>query len=89
MVSGDGGDAPVAVPLAPEAAHGQAGLQERLRGDPAEQAEKLGPDDLDLALEVREAVRDLVGLRVAVARRARFQDVRDVDFLRASGPCPW
>ena len=44
-------------------------------------ADELGPDQLDLLPEVALAGRDLVRLRVAVARGAAFQGVRYVDVL--------
>ena len=40
-----------------------------------------GVQDLELALQVRQAGSDLVRLRVAVARRPALDDVRDEDLL--------
>ena len=57
VVGDDRGDAPVAVPPAAEPAHRQGRLQQRRGGGLAQQAEELGPDDRDLALEERQAVR--------------------------------
>src|SRR4051812_38842926 len=52
---------------------------EQLRREVAERRDDLRLDQLDLAEEVRLARLDLVGLRVAVAGRTAFEDVRDVD----------
>ena len=54
---------------------------EELRREVAERRDHLRLDQLDLAEEMRLAGLDLVLLRVAVARRAAFEDVRDVDVL--------
>jgi hypothetical protein len=47
----------------------------------AERDEQLRADDVELRLEPRQVVGDLVGLRVAVAGRARLDDVRDEDVV--------
>ena len=44
-----------------------------------------GPDQLDLAEEMRLAGLDLLRLRIAVPGRAALEHVRDVDVRRASG----
>ncbi len=52
---------------------------EKLRREVAERRDHLRANELDLAEEVRLAQLDLVGLGVAVSRRAALEDVRDVD----------
>src|SRR5581483_11696927 len=52
---------------------------EKLRREVAERRDDDGLDQLDLAEEMALAGLDLVRLRVAVARRAALEDVRDVD----------
>lgn len=47
----------------------------------AQRHQQLGVDDRELALEPRPEVRDLVGPRVAVARRTRLDDVGDEHLL--------
>ena len=54
---------------------------EELGGEVAERADDLRLDQPDLLSEVRLALGDLVGLRVAVAGRAAHQDIRDEDVL--------
>ena len=50
-------------------------------------ATSVGPDQLDLTEEVRLAGLDLLRLRVAIARRAALEHVRDVDVrARQSDP---
>ena len=82
VVSDDGGDAAVTVPLAAQLAHGDAWYSSsRLHGDPAEQAEKLGPDDGDLLFQVREAVVRLFDCGSAVFGGTALEDVGDVDLI--------
>ena len=50
---------------------------------PAQRHDQGRVEDLELALEVRRAGRDLVGLRVAVVGRAALHDVRDEDLVAA------
>ena len=54
---------------------------EELRREVAERRDQLRLDQLDLPEEVRLAGLDLLGLRVAVARRPALQDVAHVDVL--------
>ena len=54
---------------------------EELGGEVAERRDHLRLDQLDLAEEVRLAGLDLVRLRVAVAGRAAFEDVRHKDVV--------
>ncbi len=53
--------------------------REELGGEVAEGCDERRPDQLDLAEEVRLARLDLLGVRVAVARRTALDHVRDVD----------
>ena len=68
-------------------ADGAVGLRDPLAGHepaqrvPAERDDQGRVEDLELALEVRRAGRDLVGLRVAVVRRPALDDVRDEDLV--------
>ena len=62
--------------------------REELRREVAERRDDARLDQLDLAEEVRLAGLDLVRLRVAVARRAALQDVRDVDVAARVRPIP-
>ena len=55
--------------------------REELRGEVAERGDQLRLDELDLLEEVALARLDLVGLRVAVPRRAALDHVGDVDVL--------
>ena len=59
-----------------------AGPEVRHR-EPPERHHDRGIEDLELAPEVRRARRDLIGLGVAVARRAALHDVRDEHLLAA------
>ena len=88
VVGDERGNAPVAVPLPAEPAHAERGFQQALDGGPAQQAEELGTDDLDLALEIRQAVGRLLGRGLAVLGRAALEDVGDVDVLAACRPIP-
>src|SRR6266540_897814 len=54
---------------------------QELRGEVPERRDQLRLDQLDLAEEVRLAGLDLVRLRIAVARRAALDHVRDVHVL--------
>ena len=62
---------------------GRRVAEQRLRGELAERDDHPRPDRRDLRAQERLAGLDLVGLRVAVARRAALHDVRDVDLLAA------
>ena len=48
---------------------------------PSERHDERRVEDLELAVEIRRAGRDLVRLRVAVVRRAALHDVRDEDLV--------
>jgi hypothetical protein len=52
---------------------------EQLRREVPERGDQLRPDQLDLSEQMSLAGLDLVGGRVAVARRPALQDVGDVD----------
>src|SRR5439155_2400881 len=67
--------------LAVDACDPERAAREKLRREVAECRDDGGLDQLDLAEEVALARLDLVRLRVAVARRAALQHVRDVDVL--------
>ena len=53
--------------------------QHRLGRRAAQREDHLRPDQLDLAVEIRKAGRDLVGQRLPVLRRTALHDVGDVD----------
>src|SRR5262245_15268691 len=55
--------------------------EQRLRAELAERDDHLRFDDVDLPEQKRLARLDFVGLRIAVARRAALDHVRDVDVL--------
>ena len=62
---------------------GRVRAQQALRGELAERDDHARADGGELLLEERLALGDLVGLGVAVARRAALQDVADVDVVAA------
>ena len=73
------------VAVHPPAQAGDAGIavEQRLRGEAPHGDDQLGLDQLDLAQQVRRALPYLLRLRVAIARRAAFQDVGDIHVLAA------
>src|SRR6185312_3394198 len=79
VVRGHERDALVLLPGAAEARDGRVRAQEALRGELAERDDHARADGRELLLEEGLALGDLVGLGVAVARRAALQDVADVD----------
>src|SRR5690606_5824305 len=70
-------DSVVAVYRAAQLAYRELCIEQSLRGECAEGDDDLGTDQCDLTDEIRTARRDLVGKRVAVARRPVLQDVRN------------
>src|SRR6266545_7906965 len=60
-------------------ADGCAGLEQRLRRRTAERDNEARRDGLDLSVEERQALGHLVRLWIAIARRAAFEHVGDVD----------
>src|SRR5262245_66110603 len=56
-------------------------VQQELDGRPAQAADELRPDQLQLSLQVLRAVLRLLELGGAVLRRPALEDVADVDLL--------
>src|SRR6266511_1883384 len=81
MVGHDHGDAAEAVHLIPERAYRLFGAEQALRRRPAHRQNDCRLDQLDLAVEVRQARRDFVVLRQAVLGRPAFHDVADEHLL--------
>src|SRR5271157_4712429 len=59
MIGDNGCNSLIAIPLAAQFPHAQRGTEQVLDRHPAQQADELGPDDVDLAFEVGQAVRRL------------------------------
>ena len=70
-----------AVHLAPEFSDRQLRLQQSLSGERAKSKDCFWADELKLADEVRTARGNLVGLRIAISRRAVLQHVADEHVL--------
>jgi hypothetical protein len=81
VVGGHEPGAVVGVELASEDRDALRGLQQGLGGEGPQGADDLGSDGVQLLAEEGEAGLDLIGLRVAVLRRAAFYDVGDVDLF--------
>src|SRR5215218_8326302 len=81
MVSDDQRDAVVSVHRAPQLADRLLCVEQRLGGERPEGHDHLRPNQLELPDQVGAARLHLVGLRVAVVRRAVLQDVGDEDVL--------
>jgi hypothetical protein len=86
MVGDDRRHVLIAEDPAAQARDARLGVEQRLRRCPPHRQDQPRPDERDLAHEVRRALRDLVGLRVAVSGRAALQHVRDVDVLSPAQP---
>src|SRR5205809_7442792 len=59
------------------------GVEQRLHRETPHREDQLRLDELELAQQVRRALADLEGLRIAVARRTALEHVADVDALAA------
>src|SRR5205809_6833687 len=59
------------------------GGEQRLHDEAPHREDQLRLDELELAQQVRRALADLEGLRIAVARRTALEHVADVDVLAA------
>ena len=59
------------------------GIEQALRGNPSECQDEFGLDEFDLRQQIGSARGDFVGFGIAVARRARFQHIGDVDIVAA------
>ena len=81
VVGGHHRNARVEVHLLPQAFEAGLGAQQGLGGDAAEAADQARLQDRQLTLQVRFAGTDLRRQRVAVLRRAAFEDVADEDVL--------
>ena len=81
MVRGHQGNALVVVILIAQAAHGLVAAEQGLRGKAAQGADDAGLDDFDLALEIRLALLDLIGLGVSVIGRAALEYVADINLV--------
>jgi len=80
-VAGTGGQE--VVKLSAQLGHGRAVGQQIFRRGSAQRHHNFGPDDRDLAHEIRRAGFALLALGRAVVRRTAFHDVSDVDIFPA------
>src|SRR5882672_8216221 len=83
VVGHDQRHALVAVQAPAQAGNARLGAQQRLHGESAHGEYQFGLDQLELAQQVRRALRDLEGLGVAVARRPALEDIADVYVVAA------
>src|SRR5215213_8073920 len=81
MIGHDQRHAIVTVYLAAQLADRELRLQKSLRREGPQRQDDFGLDELDLADKIGRAGDDLVGHRVAVARRTMLEDVGDEDVL--------
>src|SRR5450759_2774374 len=83
MVGDDQRDAVIVVQRATQRTEGGFLAQQCCRGSLAQGHDQLGLYERDLAFEIRQALRDLVGFRVTVIWRAAFNDIGDINILAA------
>src|SRR5688572_14230124 len=83
VISDDERDAAVLMHQSPEFSDRCFGVEKSLGGEPSERNDYFRLDQLQLSYEVWTAGSHLVRQRVAVARRAVFEDVADEDILAA------
>src|SRR5262249_11044833 len=83
VVGHDQRHALVAMQAPAQARDARLGAEQRLHREAPHREYQFGLDQLELAQQVRRALRDLEGLGVAVARRAALEYVADVDVLAA------
>ena len=61
--------------------------EQRLGRYPPQSADHLGPENLQLCVQYRQALLDLLGERVPVLRRSALEYVADEDVLAAKVNC--
>jgi hypothetical protein len=83
MVGNDQRQAGIGVHAPAQAGDRGVGGEQRLRGEAPHREDQLGLDEVDLRVQVRRAPRDLLRLRIAVARRPALEHVADIDVLLA------
>src|SRR5205807_1571191 len=71
----------IVVQLAAKFPNGERGFQEVHRGGASQRADAARCDELDLSFEVLAAKFGFIALRRAIAGRAAFEDVADVNVL--------